>query len=133
MCMQESWWSEEKMCFMLNFASFAFSCMTYYLIDVFVIEFNACMSNPCQHSGQCDNTSQGFQCIFIGYDGVDSYGMYCATPGGVSCTFHRNKGACTYACMHVHAHANLHCYVNIYIISDYCTRDDTIISILKNC
>ena len=56
-----------------------------------VADFNACISSPCRHNGQCDITSQGFKCRCNGsYDGPTCSGMYCAIPAGVGCIVHRN-------------------------------------------
>ena len=66
------------------------------LIDVCFVGFKACISSPCQHNGQCDITSKGFQCRCNGtYDGPTCSGMYCAISAGVDCSFHRNTRART--------------------------------------
>ena len=33
-----------------------------HVINVHVIELNACKSSPCENRGRCEDTAQGFQC-----------------------------------------------------------------------
>ena len=40
--------------------------------------------------------------------------------------------ACVHACAVMQLRAHLHFYINIYVISDCCMRDDTLISIPNN-
>ena len=64
-----------------------------------VIDYNACLSSPCQHGGQCEqNGDGGFECTCDGnYEGMTCSGRYCSTPISVCLNFQRNMLASGYA------------------------------------
>ena len=64
-----------------------------------VIDYNACLSSPCQHGGTCEKDANGgFECICDGnYEGMTCSGRYCAIPVSVCLKYQTNKLASGYA------------------------------------
>ena len=55
---------------------------------VFVIVYNPCISDPCQHGGKCGNTTDGFECTCKGnHEGTTCSGRFYAVPVSVCYTF----------------------------------------------
>ena len=112
------------------------TCTRYDLINVCVIDFNACISSPCQNNGECEPDSQGFDCSCPkGYIGPTCNRMYCSILPDVSCTFHQKTRVCRFGIcftfhrnMHARMHAHLHFYVKVSIGECY-MRDDCFIRI----
>ena len=64
-----------------------------YVIYVYVVEYNPCLSNPCQNEGVCSNSTEGFVCTCSGnYEGTTCSGRYYAVPVSVRHAFQRRKG-----------------------------------------
>ena len=83
---------------------------------MFVIDYNACLSSPCQHNGRCKKSKEGFRCVCKGnFEGNTCSGRCYALVLSVHYTFQRNSRAHLYArfvaC--THKYVNLHFKVSI--------------------
>ena len=79
---------------------------------VHVVEYNPCLSNPCQNEGVCSNSTEGFVCTCSGnYEGTTCSGRYYPVLVSVRYVFQRRKDGRA----HVPVIARLREYMHLHI------------------
>ena len=83
-----------SLCIILYFLQLLYSILYVVYIYSLVTVYNPCISQPCQHGGECINATEGFACKCKGnHNGTICSGRFYAVGVSVRYNFLRNPGA----------------------------------------